>query len=61
MCVTKHLLVAIDFHCMDKYTMEVNGYQQRNNNDNISFWGFKSQFWNLLDRHLRKSGWIEKL
>ncbi len=61
MCVTKHLLVAIDFHCMDKYTMEVNGYQQRNNNDNIFVLGFKSQFWNLLDRHLRKSGWIEKL
>ncbi len=48
---------------LEKYTMEVDGYQQRNNNDNIFVLGFKSQFWNLffLDKHLRKSGWLEKL
>ncbi len=28
MLVTKQLPVAIDFHSMEKNTMEVNGYQQ---------------------------------
>ncbi len=28
MLVTKQLLVAIDFHSMEKTTMEVNGYRQ---------------------------------
>ncbi len=26
--VTKQLTVAIDFHSMEKYNMEVNGYRQ---------------------------------